>query len=663
MSERRKRLLLLALVLITLAAHWRVLQNDFVNYDDNDYVTANPIVQKGLTVEGVKWAFGNLHGAKTYWHPLTWLSHMTDCQLFRLNPAGHHAMSLLFHTVNVLLLFLVLERMTGARWRSVVVAALWAVHPLQVDTVAWAAERKNLLSALFWLLTMAAYLRYAAKPGPGRYGLVLLGMALGLMCKPVLVTLPCALLLLDFWPLRRWPSRGAAQGTETSTPAFVPASVRSLLLEKVPLLALSVIASLITLSAHNKLGIHQETFGLTLGLKIQNAVVSYVRYIDNALWPAKLTVLYLHPGKRPAGTVALSAAVLLVVTALALRAARTRPHLLVGWLWFLGVLVPTIGLPQAGIHAMADRFMYLPLIGLLVMFVWTLADGFAGSPRGSAAATAAALISVIACAAASNVQIGHWRNSTALWQRALAIDPDNFLAHGNLSVTCSSLQQFNPAREHAAEAIRLRPDFVEQHVQLGILALLENKPGQAREHFDRALRARPDGPLTVKRLATALAAGGDIDAAIAMLLVCTAAIPADQEARLQLAVLLNARGRAAEAAPHYRQLLASQPDQPELLNNLAWLLATSADASARNGAEAVTHAEHACQLTGRRYAVFVGTLAAAYAEAGRFDDAVRTASEAIAVASGAGESAVIERNRQLLELYRARKPYHEPAGK
>ncbi|MEY2407331.1 MAG: protein O-mannosyl-transferase, partial [Verrucomicrobiota bacterium] len=251
--------------MLTIAAHWRVLQNDFVNYDDNDYVTANPIVQKGLTVEGAKWAFGNLHGAKTYWHPITWLSHMTDCQLFKLNPTGHHAMSLGFHAINVLLLFLVLERMTGLRWRSLIVAALWAVHPLQVDTVAWVTERKNLLSAFFWLLTMAAYLRYAAKPGVGRYLPVLLCMAVGLMCKPVLVTLPCALLLLDFWPLRRWVPRHSDPSTANSP--YPARTTRQLLLEKVPLLMLSAVSAVLTVHIHNVLGMNEEIYGLSAKLK------------------------------------------------------------------------------------------------------------------------------------------------------------------------------------------------------------------------------------------------------------------------------------------------------------------------------------------------------------------------------------------------------------
>jgi len=664
---RQKLLVLLALALVTFSAHWRVLQNDFVNYDDNDYVTANPVVHQGLTKEGVAWAFGNLHGPKTYWHPLTWLSHMADVELFGLKPAGHHAMSLLFHTLNVLLLFLVLERMTGARWRSAIVAALWAVHPLQVDTVAWVTERKNELAALFWLLTMAAYLRYAAKPTLARYLLVPLGMALGLMCKPVLVTLPCGLLLLDFWPLKRWKPRSWEKTAESATPPFVPVSLRRLLLEKVPLLVLSLASSLVTLAAHNRLGIREDVFGLTLGLKIQNALVSYVRYIDNAIWPSKLTVLYLHPGEWPNKTVTLSAFVLLVITLIVLRSARTRPHLCVGWLWFLGVLVPMIGLRQAGVHAMADRFAYLPLIGLLVMVVWTAADWFIGPPRKTVAAAATAAAAITAYAIVSNFQTGHWRNSETLWTRALAINPNNYLAHGNLSVTYLVSKNFERARHHANEAVRIRPVFVEQHAQLGMIALAENNPEEARQHFDRALRSRPDAPGVFRNLALfnarlAMVSGepSNLDPAIAMLFASVTEMPADVEARSLLASLLAARGRAAEAAEQYREILRRQPDLPYILNDFAWLLAANADAAVRNGAEAVRLAERACELTGRRQALLLGTLAAAYAEAGRFEDAIRTAQQAITEASAMGQINVVERNRQLIDLYRAGKAYHEP---
>src|SRR5262249_29196684 len=311
---RQKLLVILALAALTLTAHWRVFQCDFVNYDDNDYVTANPLVQAGLTKEGLAWAWGQLHGERTYWHPITWMSHMLDCQVFGLKPAGHHGMNLLFHALNVVLVFLVLERMTGARWRSALVAALWAVHPINVDTVAWISERKNLLSAMFWLLAMAAYARYAAKPSLGRYGLVFLAMALGLMCKPVLVTLPCAMLLLDFWPLQRWRPMAAPGSAGAAPPPFAPASFTWLCVEKLPLLVLSSVSAVVTQRIHDALGMREEIYRLTMSHKIQNALVSLVCYIDNLFWPTKLTVLYMHPGVWPLWKVMLCACIVLIVT-------------------------------------------------------------------------------------------------------------------------------------------------------------------------------------------------------------------------------------------------------------------------------------------------------------------------------------------------------------
>lgn len=677
---RQKFLVVLALVLVTVAAHWRVLQNDFVNYDDNDYVTANPIVQRGVTAEGLAWAFGNLHGAKTYWHPLPWVSHMIDCQLFKLKPAGHHAMSLLLHAVNVVLLFLVLERLTGARWRSVIVAALWAVHPLQVDTVAWVTERKNILAAFFWLLTMAAYARYAAKPTVGRYLLVPLAMALGLMCKPVLVTLPFALLLLDGWPMRRWRGRGAGQGTEerraslgqNPPPAepsdarrsgFPTVPVRRLLLEKLPLLALAIISAVITQLAHDRLGVREEITGLQLHHKIGNALVAYVRYIDHTLWPADLTVLYLHPGAWPAAKVALCGAMLAVITTLALVQVRRQPWLLIGWCWFLGVLVPTIGLRQAGIQAMADRFAYLPLIGLLVMVVWSVADRLAGSARAVKASSGLVAIALVALTAVTWKQTGHWKNSVTLWTRAIAINPNNYLAHANLAVELMGQSKFPDARRHAEEAARIFPAFVEPRLTLAWVAWRTGDTAEMRRQIEQGARARPGGWEVVRRAGGLWAAEGALEPALAVFDLGLMALPADADLRAQRAQVLDAMQRPREAAQEYREVLRLQPDAPLVQNNLARLLATAADPALRNGAEAVRLAERACELTGRRHAIFLGTLAAAYAEAGRFPDAVRSAEQAIAVAGAAGEKQVAELNRQLVELYRAGKPYRQAAQK
>jgi tetratricopeptide (TPR) repeat protein len=660
---RQKLLVILALAALTLAAHWRVFQCDFVNYDDNDYVTANPLVQRGLTKDGLVWAWGQLHGEKTYWHPITWMSHMLDCQLFGLKPAGHHGMSLLFHGVNVVLLFLVLERMTGARWRSALVAALWAVHPINVDTVAWIAERKNVLSGMFWLLAMAAYARYAAKPGVGRYGLVFLAMALGLMCKPVLVTLPCALLLLDFWPLRRWRPKAWAEGGG-GVPPFAPASLTQLCVEKLPLLALSAISAVLTLQVHDALGMREEIYGLTTGLKIQNALVSIVRYIDSAFWPAKLTVLYMHPGVWPSWKVALCAFVVFVITGLAIWRVRSQPYLLVGWLWFLGVMVPFLGLRQAGMQAMADRFAYLPIVGLFIMIVWTMAEWVAGRSMKSIVPAAAAVLIVLAALVVTTMnQTAYWRNSISLWERALAIDENNRVAHHNIAVEYTAANQLERARRHAIEAVRQRSEYIEPRIQLGLISLLERKPEEAEQHFELALRACSDAPAGFLKAAQQFALRGNLTMSIAMLSAYLKLFPAALEVRSALADMLSAAGRAAEAERLFRDLIALKPDQPALLNNLAWLLATAADPAVRNGAEAVRLAERACELSGRKEALLLGTLAAAYAEAGRFDEAARAAQQAIDVATAAGDQPRVEINRKLLELYRAGKPFHQaPPG-
>jgi Flp pilus assembly protein TadD len=657
---RQKLLVILALAAVTLAAHWRVFQCDFVNYDDNDYVTANPLVQRGLTQEGLAWAWGQLHGEATYWHPITWMSHMLDCQLFGLKPAGHHGMNLLFHVVNVILLFLVLERMTGARWRSALVAALWAVHPINVDTVVWVSERKNVLSGMFWLLAMAAYARYAAKPGLGRYGLVFLAMALGLMCKPVLVTLPCALILLDFWPLRRWRPKAWVEGADANPPPFAPASLTRLCVEKLPLLALSAVSSILTLRIHDALGMREELYGLTMGLKIQNALVSIGRYIDNLFWPTKLTVLYLHPGVWPSWKVVLCAVLFFLITGIAIWRVRSRPYLFVGWFWFLGVMVPFLGLRQAGMQAMADRFAYLPILGLFIMIVWTVAEWVAGRSMKAVVPVTVAAAAVISALGVMTVnQIAFRRDSMAMWERAVAIDERNHIAHCNISAACIAANQLERARRHAIEAVRLQPVYVEPRIHLGLISLLEQKPDEAAQHFDLALHARNDAPGVFLAAANSAAFSGDVAGGIAMLFAYLKLFPSASEARFQLAALLASAGRAVEAERQYRDLIALRPDEPGFLNNLAWLLATAADATVRNGAEAIRLAERACMLTGHQEAFFIGTLAAAYAEAGRYEDATRTAQQAIDVATAAGDKARADINRQLLELYRAGKPFHQ----
>ncbi|MFM1769835.1 MAG: hypothetical protein RJA22_2364 [Verrucomicrobiota bacterium] len=658
MSQRRTALAVAALVLLTLLAYGRVLQCDFVNYDDNDYVTANPVVQRGLTLEGLAWAFGRLHGDKTYYHPLTWVSHMLDCQWFGLNPVGHHATSLFLHALNVVVLFLVLRRMTGTFWRSALVAALWSVHPLQVDTVAWVTERKNLLSGLFWLLAMGAYVRYAERPGWGRYAWVWLAMALGLLCKPVLVTLPAALLLLDVWPLGRVPWWGTPAGPSR----FPVVTWRRALQEKLPLLALSLVSALVTVASHNALGVRDEATGLTLGLKVANAVVSYTRYLDHVVLPLGLNVLYLHPGSWPAWKIALSALLTGgVLTGLALGRARTQPFVLVGWCWFLGVLVPTIGLHQAGVQAMADRFMYLPLVGLLWAGVWLAGDWALGWRRPGRGAALVAVPVLAVLVALTVRQVGTWRSSITLWQQAVAVDPGNFIAHNNLALAWQAAGRLDQARRHAMEAARVSPPrvaYFAPRLQLAALNVLEGRPAEAQAEMAAALRLQPAAGGVVLMMVDADLAQGRRDVAAGLLEALLAAAPDDHAARARLAGVLSVE-RPLEAARHYEAVLRAHPDAPLFLNDLAWLRATHPQAAARQGAEAVRLAERACQLTQRREPFLLGTLAAAYAEAGRFEDAVRTGEEARGLAAARGDARLAALNEKLVSLYRARQPYRQ----
>jgi tetratricopeptide (TPR) repeat protein len=649
----------LGLAVLTLLVYGRTVTHEFVLYDDPDYVTRNAVVQQGLTAEGLAWAFGRLHGEATYWHPLTWLSHMLDCQLFGLRAAGHHLVSVLFHAVNAGLVFLVFQRMTGALWRSAILAALFALHPLQVDTVAWVTERKNVLSACFWLLTMGAWLRWAERPAAGRYALVLLLMALGLMAKPILVTLPCALLLLDYWPLRRFSfSPAAAPGSGV---ACAPRSVGLLVAEKLPLLALAAASMVITIRAHEGLGFTQTVHGLPLGLRLENALVSYGRYLGKALWPSKLAVLYPHPGAWPDEWVLGSGVLVTALSAAALWRARRAPYLAVGWFWFLGVLVPAIGVVQVGVQAMADRFAYVPLLGLFLAVVWGVAELSARWPRGRVVLVTLSAMVLLACVVVTSVQLGHWRNSITLFSHAVAVTEKNFVMHYDLGVALLEAGRTEEAQRQFAEAVRIRPDYAEAHLQLGLVLLAQEKPAEALDPLGKAARLKPAWPEPLRGLGQALARQGKADEAIAQYTAALQVAPQDVESHAQLAVVLSGQNRVADALRHYEEALRLRPDAPEILNNLAWLRATHPQAEFRNGAEAVRLAERACELTRRKEAVLVGTLAAAYAEAGRFPEAVQAAEEAMALASTAGQTNLALTNQKLLQLYRAGQAHRDVA--
>ncbi len=639
---QHKLLFSLLLGLLLLLAYWPATRCGFVDFDDSDYVTDNPQVQAGLTWGGVAWAFRTSHASN--WHPLTWLSHMLDAQLYDLRPAGHHLTNLLFHLANTLLLFLLFNRMTGAPGRSAFVAALFALHPLHVESVAWVSERKDVLSTFFLMLTLLAYARYVEcemrnakcgimQPGAGTtqyvsrftfhvsryYLLSLLFFALGLLSKPMLVTLPCVLLLLDYWPLCRFefnPQR----------PRLKP--VVPLLVEKLPFFLLSGLSSVITFVVQHGGGATVSIAELPMTGRFANVLVAYVRYMGKLLWPGDLAVFYPRPEQWPIWQVVGSALILVLLTLLALRLLSGARYVAVGWFWFVGTLVPVIGLVQVGEQAIADRYTYIPYIGLFLVIAWggeALARR-AGLPRilvGSAAALGLGILAVL-----TRQQAAYWQTTETLFRRTLAVTTDNPMARETLANALLQAGKLDEAAQHCLEALRLRPDFTEAQTTWATILARQGRLAEARDRLAAVLQKNPG----------------------------------DANAHFSLAQALAHNGDTAEAIHHYREGLKSKPDNTTALNNLAWIRAAHADPAFRNGDEAIQLAQRACDLTRYQRPIMVGTLAAAYAEAGRFQEAVTTAEQARDLALAAGQKEVAEKNQQLLERYQARQPYHEPAA-
>ena len=514
-SVKRTRLFILFLLTaLTIIAYEPVRRYEFVDYDDDRYITANPRIQQGLSWSNAAWALQATEVAN--WHPLTWLSHMADCHLYGLNPSGHHLTNLLFHILNVVLLFLVLQEMTGALWRSALVAALFALHPLNVESVAWIAERKNVLSTLFWLLTMWAYLFYVRQPGWKRYLFVAALFVLGLMSKPMLVTLPCVLLLLDYWPLGRFvrrtgEDRSGHQSPDETDQRQQQADLRSpdlrrtlfrLVLEKVPLFLLAAASSVITIKAQQIDGALNAKM-IPLSARLANALVSYASYIYKMIYPARLAVLYPHPGESlSASQVIMAALILASITVLVIWGNKKCPYLAVGWLWYLGTLVPVIGLVQVGSQAMADRYAYVPLIGLFIIIAWGIADLTRFLPlRNYWPAIVVAAAVLIVLTVATRRQLSYWQNSITLFARALAVTDNNDIAHNNLGAVLVRKGRFDEALEHLYAAVKLNPAYGTAYINIAVTlyqqasALAQEDESRWHEAVDlyrRALEIKPD---------------------------------------------------------------------------------------------------------------------------------------------------------------------------
>jgi protein O-mannosyl-transferase len=550
-----------ALATVTILLYWPVRHYPFIGFDDPGYVSENPRVAGGLSLSAVRWAMTSGYFAN--WHPLTWISHMLDVQLFGMNAGAHHVTNLVFHVLNTVLLFGVFFRMTGALGRSAVVAALFAVHPMHVESVAWVAERKDVLSTFFWLLTMWAYYFYTREPKLRRYALVLVCFALGLMSKPMLVTLPCVLLLVDVWPLRR-----AVVG-ESSRAAWL-----RLVYEKLPLFALAAASSVITYLVQRTAGAVESLTALPLSIRTANAILAYWSYIEKLAWPTRLALLYPYSKTLFVGTVLAVLVALIVGTVAAARMARTRPYLLVGWLWFLGTLVPVIGIVQVGKQPMADRYTYVPSIGLFVIVAWGATELLQRVHAPRALSTALSLSTIAILAIVARQQVERWHSGVELWEHTIAVTGDNYLAENNLGWDLALEGKPAEAIPHYQESIRLSPGFVGGHTNLALALVAAGRNDEAIAEYEAALRLEPKHYLAHANLGFALSHQGRLDEAISHFTEAIRLKSDYVEAHNGLGLALARKGDVDGAIQHYTEALRFMPKFPEAHNNLGAALAS-----------------------------------------------------------------------------------------
>ncbi len=698
--KRPEVLISCLLVALALAVYSRACWNGFV-YDDEGYVVKNPNVHAGLTRASYRWAFTSTD--PPIWHPLTWLSLQLDYQLYGLNPRGFHLTNVALHAANAVLLFLVLRGMTGAVWRSAAVASLLAIHPLHIESVAWVTERKGVLSTFFWLTTLLCYLAYVRRPSVGRYLAALTSFVLGLLAKPMVVTLPCVLCLLDYWPLRRL-STGSLAGQDLSQePTLSPpvggaprVSILWCLLEKVPLFVVVVAWSLITLHVQESARVPMARGGGEA--RLANALVSYVLYLRNMVWPVGLAAFYPHEGILASGqgagspllawNVVGSASLLFLISAYAVSVRRRAPYVLVGWLWFLGTLVPVIGIVQNGNQAMADRYAYVPLIGIYLSLIWLLSD-WADRLRVPVALRASAFCClVLGCGLGTWYQLAYWRDDSALWGHALRVTRNNWLAHNNLGNVLAQQGRLAQAAMHFAEAVRIYPDAAKARSNLALALTQLGRHKEAVPQFREMIRRRPKDALAHKNLAKSLTWLWRLDEAEFHLREAVRIDPDDADAHrnlglvlffagrkaeameslrravelapgvgfFDLAYVLQQAGREEEARTYYGRAMQIEPLWPQGASQAAWMMATHPDPSFRHGALAVKFAEQACQATSNENPACLDALAAAYAEAGRFDEAIGTVRRALALMTDDSPQRSWPLRRRL-ELYENRQPF------
>lgn len=612
------------LVALNLAVFAPVRHFGFVEWDDPLYVTENPRVAAGLTWEGVQWALTTGH--EFYWHPLTWVSHMLDVELYGLEPGGHHVTSLIIHTATTLLLFGVLRSLTGAAGRSAFVAALFAAHPLHVESVAWVAERKDVLSAFFLVLSLWAYARYAARPSTARYLSVMACYLLGLMSKPMVVTLPVLLLLLDVWPLRRLRRDGARPGAAAGEEAAADAGpgLGRLVLEKVPLFLMAAGASALTIVGQMHANALRDLGAFPAGLRAANAAISYVTYMAQMVWPVGLAAFYPHPTEMPAWWLVAGALVTLVaLTASAVAAASRFPYVLTGWLWYVIALLPVIGLVLVGDQARADRFTYVPLVGLFVVVAWGAEDLMPRRPGRGVMLAAAAVAAVLACAATARVQVNYWKDNLSLWTRAAAVTSDNQRAHASLGIEFSRAGRLEEAAAQFERALRIVPGAADLHNYLAETREKQGRLDEALDGYETAVRLKPDYDRARRNLAALLERQGRAADAVAVWEGTVKLVPGSAAARNGLGTALAAAGRLDEAVRELREAVRLDPGYARARVNLGVALE-------RQGRVAAAADEYAAATYLQPdYAIAHHNLGVALARLGRLGEAIQAAATAL----------------------------------
>ena len=641
-------LMAVLLVLVTITLYWPATSHDFVNYDDDMYVKDNTHVTSGLTLENARWAFRTDYAGN--WHPVTWLSHMLDCQIFGLNPWGHHLTGVLLHALNAGLVFMWLRLMTGATWRSLLVAALFALHPLRVESVAWVSERKDVLSGCFGLLALIAYARYAQgrrqnaecrmqKPATPTahhapritfppstfYLLSLFFFALGLMSKPMLVTWPLVMLLLDYWPLRRMQNAAASTTHHVSRFTFHVSrtTLLPLLFEKIPFFILVALMSVVTLVAQQHGGAVMGAKSLPVDARVGNALISYGRYLGKLFWPADLAIYYPHPGQWPLGKVVLAGGLILGISLLLFVTRRRTPVLLVGWLWFLATLIPVIGLVQVGGQAMADRYTYLPSLGVLILSVWGACELTRGWRHQVLVLLVAGGGASLLCLALTRQQLGYWQNNETLFRQALEVTENNQIAHKSLGDALDKKGQTDEAIAHFQEAIRLKPGYADVHNNLGNTLLKKGQADEAIAHFQEAIRLKPGYANAYNNFGNALLRKGQPGEAIRQYQEAIRLEPVDANTHYNLGNAFLKNGQPDEAIRQYQEAIRLKRDSPAAYYNLGIVFRMKGQPD-----EAIRQLQEAIRLK-PDYAEAHSNLGTAFFQQGRADEAIRQYQEAL----------------------------------